>query len=173
MRDWDECQRIIEALAWNYDWVARRIRSIDHEDLIQIGEEAYLLAIVAFDPTRGMQFKNYVFFRVRNAMVDEVHRQMRYRVEVPFSEEDEDGEPVECKETVYEEQGFKKVDDKDEMEHLIKLADLKENELKLVRYCLAGVSQVLASAEEGMSTVWANILMQKAKEKMRGVRTET
>jgi RNA polymerase sigma factor for flagellar operon FliA len=64
----EECQGLVKSLAWKAR--AGLPHSVDIDDLIGYGQIGLSEAAKAYDPTRGVKFSTFAYYRVRGAIFD-------------------------------------------------------------------------------------------------------
>ncbi len=72
------CQGMVRSLAWKF---AQRLpRSVEMDDLIGYGQVGLTQAARDFDPTRGVRFTTYAYYRIRGAILDGLSKMAWFNV---------------------------------------------------------------------------------------------
>ncbi len=83
--NYEDYQKLIYSLA--HRWESQDFEgSIDFDELVSIGNEAFVVATHNFDPNNGAKFSTYLYWRVNNAMsnaVTKANKRVKAETKIP------------------------------------------------------------------------------------------
>lgn len=64
--------KLVKNIAYNFN--IKRLNHMDNDDLISIGIIGLIQAVMTYDDTKKMKFKNYAIMKIRGAIIDELRK---------------------------------------------------------------------------------------------------